>query len=48
MNRGLEKVVFIPSSLGVQVKERISVNGDRKAGSNTQIIGCQPTGAQVQ
>ena len=30
MNRGLEKVVFVPSSLGVQAKERISVNRNRK------------------
>jgi len=28
---GLEKVVFVPASLGVQAKERISANGNRKA-----------------
>lgn len=28
---GLEKVVFVPSSLGVQAKERISANGSRKS-----------------
>jgi len=30
-NSGLEQVVFVPSSLGVQAKERISANGNRKA-----------------
>mmetsp|Transcript_31347 Transcript_31347/g.66728 ORF Transcript_31347/g.66728 Transcript_31347/m.66728 type:complete len:430 (-) Transcript_31347:232-1521(-) len=28
---GLEKVVFVPSSLGIQAKERISAQGSRKA-----------------
>ena len=28
---GLDKVVFVPSSLGVQAKERIRANGNRKA-----------------
>ena len=30
-NTGLEKVVFVPSSLGIQAKERISCNGNGKA-----------------
>jgi hypothetical protein len=28
---GLDRVVFVPSSLGVQAKERIRANGNRKA-----------------
>lgn len=28
---GLEKVVFVPSRLGIQAKERISIHGNRKA-----------------
>lgn len=31
LSSGLDKVVFVPSSLGVQAKERIRANGNRKA-----------------
>lgn len=31
MKSGLEKIVFVPSSLGMQAKERISAYGNRKA-----------------